>query len=1094
MTDQANDKIQLDDGRICIPNIQGNIGGVVWLDVNGSGRKGNDEEGIPNVAVMLYDNSGCKLKQVMTDKNGRYSFPGLSVGHYRVVVDRKTLPDPDYKPTFRRKDTDIPMAPGEAENDADFGFCPPYDTIGGQVWLKKKEAQAGVKDVAVTLSSENKAIHRTTRTTAKGTYRFHQLPPGKYTISLNPDTLPDNVQPVADRDGKLDHQTTVTLQSGRPANDANFGYRLLLGSIGDLVWLDYNRSGRKGNNEEGIPSVTVMLYTAAGKKLAQTVTTADGKYRFTDLPTDSYRVVIDPSTLPDPCYEPTFDLDGGRDHETIVQLAPGENDCRADFGYRPPLGSIGDRVWLEHRGERKGISGVAVSIASTLGNIRRTMQTSPEGMYRFHNLPPGHYTISLKPNTLPQNVKQTHDRDGELDHQTSVYLNPGQDIDDADFGYRQHRRWWLLPLALLGWLAFLALLLYCCRQPQQADLVIEVQEMAISQQFACNGVIVGETAVSVTVSNVGNQAAGSFVITLNGSEQAVDGLDAGESATFTFDLPDATTLEAVADTAGQVAESNEDNNRDAVTLTLETVAAAEFACQPDLAVIVAPQCSNDGVTLWAHVGNYGVVDVAAPVLHINGETVAVGSLAAGEQRDLAGLAWDGSSTITAVIDPNNTVAEQNEANNEYSLTLNGSPCSTGEIVGPELFVVLSASCVDEQTAVGQAIVINSGTSAVEQVEVSINGEVQTVTRIDAAATETVPFTVAAEEITAVVDPNDQISEANEANNSASITVDTAPCRIIERPDLTVDITVNAATADCSMAKTAVTVTVTNHGPNAVGEFTLTIGSEKESISGLGGDKSLAFNKVIAASTITAMVDADNQIDERNENNNSATATVDTETPLTCVQPDLTVAIGCDLDAPNQAYRVTVETRNDNMTSVGSFQLSLNGQTAQVDGLAQGAKAQQTFSFPVGTADFIARVDTANQIAESNERNNQSVLYIDLLPSSSPCRIVAEGCTRIDFEIGREATTGVRQEGTFVVREATNGRFVTSWRARVGETDSGLMRNFTLSRSTVHVTVDFVPDGGSPVRMEILNPAPNTPYGWLSNGMCHALEVQYPVGG
>jgi hypothetical protein len=28
-------------------------------------------------------------------------------------------------------------------------------------------------------------------------------------------------------------------------------------------------------------------------------------------------------------------------------------------------------------------------------------------------------------------------------------------------------------------------------------------------------------------------------------------------------------------------------------------------------------------------------------------------------------------------------------------------------------------------------------------------------------------------------------------------------------------------------------------------------------------------------------------------------------------------------------------------------------------------------------------------------------------------------------------------------------------------------------------------------MEIVNPAPGTPYGWLTRGVCHALEVGWP---
>lgn len=78
-----------------------------------------------------------------------------------------------------------------------------------------------------------------------------------------------------------------------------------------------------------------------------------------------------------------------------------------------------------------------------------------------------------------------------------------------------------------------------------------------------------------------------------------------------------------------------------------------------------------------------------------------------------------------------------------------------------------------------------------------------------------------------------------------------------------------------------------------------------------------------------------------------------------------------------------------------------------------------------------------------------------------------------------------------MREST-GSLVTTWTARRGEVDSGWIRGLEISRESVWVTVSFSPaDGGSPVPMEILNPAAGTPYGWLTRGVCHAVELQFP---
>lgn len=97
------------------------------------------------------------------------------------------------------------------------------------------------------------------------------------------------------------------------------------------------------------------------------------------------------------------------------------------------------------------------------------------------------------------------------------------------------------------------------------------------------------------------------------------------------------------------------------------------------------------------------------------------------------------------------------------------------------------------------------------------------------------------------------------------------------------------------------------------------------------------------------------------------------------------------------------------------------------------------------------------------------------------------CLRINFEMGPD----VAQRGTFVVREA-GGRVLATWWAEDGWTDSGWIHDIDITFPSVYVQVFFVKgDGSEPIEMVILNPAPDTPYGWLTRGRCHALEVAWP---
>ncbi len=95
--------------------------------------------------------------------------------------------------------------------------------------------------------------------------------------------------------------------------------------------------------------------------------------------------------------------------------------------------------------------------------------------------------------------------------------------------------------------------------------------------------------------------------------------------------------------------------------------------------------------------------------------------------------------------------------------------------------------------------------------------------------------------------------------------------------------------------------------------------------------------------------------------------------------------------------------------------------------------------------------------------------------------------RVNFEVGPDSA----RRGTYVVQEL-GGRVLTTWWADNGWFDSGWITDIDITYEAVYVQVLFVKgDGSEPVEMVILNPAPDTPYGWMARGMCHAIEVAWP---
>lgn len=94
--------------------------------------------------------------------------------------------------------------------------------------------------------------------------------------------------------------------------------------------------------------------------------------------------------------------------------------------------------------------------------------------------------------------------------------------------------------------------------------------------------------------------------------------------------------------------------------------------------------------------------------------------------------------------------------------------------------------------------------------------------------------------------------------------------------------------------------------------------------------------------------------------------------------------------------------------------------------------------------------------------------------------------RINFEVGGHKA----HHGLYVVRYP-GGDELASWSAYGGATDSGWI-NVEITRKTVWVEVVYYPGPNTaPTVMRILNPAPGTAYGWVSQGMSHAIEVAWP---
>lgn len=428
----------------------GSIGDTVWNDKNSNGAIDGGEQGIPGVSVTLHNASG-PIATAVTDQNGFYTFSNLPIGEYDIVIDPATLPA-NMIPTYDPDGIDTPdqvtllLGPGQDRDDIDFGYRSILVTLGDTVWddlngnAIQDPGEPGINGVRVILTAPDSS-QQVAITNASGFYNFTDLLAGTYTVSIDTATLPAGYGPTYDLDGiQTPNATQVVMSVGVDRDDVDFGYKDVLGGIGDLIWRDDNANGIQDAGEPGIPGVQVTLTDA--ENVQRTATTdANGRYFFDNLPASQYVIVIDPTTLP-PNVIPTYDLDGiDTPHQATLTLAPGQDRVDADFGYQQ-LGSLGDTVWNDMNGngvQDPGEPGIPnVTVLLNAPGVVQTAITDANGRYSFTDLAPFIYTVSINPATLPADLnKPTHDLDGiQTPNTTSVNLDPGQNRTDVDFGYQ----------------------------------------------------------------------------------------------------------------------------------------------------------------------------------------------------------------------------------------------------------------------------------------------------------------------------------------------------------------------------------------------------------------------------------------------------------------------------------------------------------------------------------------------------------------------------------------------------------------------------------------------------------------------------------
>ncbi len=453
----------------------GAIGDTVWLDSNNSGAQDAGEPGLPNVDVTLYrdingdgtlDAGDVVVQQATTDANGKYLFTGLVPGKYLVQVDENssvTTPEGGattigaaMNPTTGTVNPrPVTMTtPGQNILTADFGYNW-GGSIGDTVYYDNNfnktqdPGEPGVPNAVVDLFQDNNGNGvvdpnepqlAAAITDANGNYLFTNLPPGKYVVEVEDQTVPNPSNPnLFNMVATTGETKAITLQPKGSDLTADFGFAAAA-TLGDTVFRDLNANGTQDPGEPGIIGVQVQLFDANNVQIATTTTTTNGYYEFIVAP-GTYTVKVNPNAVSGSY------LSGPPGGSYTNTVTPGDVVTTDDFGFAYN-GTIGDTVFNDVNGNgvqnvgEPGIPNVTVLLKDATNTTIRATSTDAQGKYLFKGLADGTYTVVIDTTTIPAGWVQTADPDqpgvtcSTCDNKGTATISGGNQVLTEDFGYR----------------------------------------------------------------------------------------------------------------------------------------------------------------------------------------------------------------------------------------------------------------------------------------------------------------------------------------------------------------------------------------------------------------------------------------------------------------------------------------------------------------------------------------------------------------------------------------------------------------------------------------------------------------------------------
>ena len=363
------------------------IKGLVWNDLNGDGKKTEDEPGIEGLTVDL---AGDATATMLTGDDGVFTFMELMAGSYQVT---STGPE-GWKATTGTTLEVILATDDEVFNSAAFGWMEDGTggdkaSIGGFVFNDLNgnkvmdEGEPGIEGVQVDLSGDATA---TAMSDTSGAYSFTDLAIGSYVATCSAvdgfvsTTGTELAVKIETEDQVVDNAHFGWMEDGGGGGKA---------SIGGIVFNDLNGNKVQDEGEPGLEGLKVAL---DGTSSLLTTSDVDGAYLFADLGMGEYKVR---STGPEGWITTTGD-ELTIKIETVDQVVDNAHFgwMTEDVGGNAAIGGIvfndlnGNKVMDE--GE-PGLEGLTVALS---GDATATVTTDATGAYEFTGLNAGGFEVT----------------------------------------------------------------------------------------------------------------------------------------------------------------------------------------------------------------------------------------------------------------------------------------------------------------------------------------------------------------------------------------------------------------------------------------------------------------------------------------------------------------------------------------------------------------------------------------------------------------------------------------------------------------------------------------------------------------------------